>query len=60
MMRSDVVNAVLEKGAEAIVLTDSSKFSHSPYTLGPLERFSRVSPTPDLAPAYKCSLSTPD
>ncbi len=26
MMRSDVVNAVLEKGSEAIVLTDGSKF----------------------------------
>lgn len=43
MMRSDVVNAVLEKGAEVIVLTDSSKFEAiHPYTLGPLERFSRV------------------
>ncbi|MBU5642042.1 DNA-binding transcriptional regulator YciT [Citrobacter sp. S46_ASV_140] len=43
MMRSDVVNAVLEKGAEVIVLTDSSKFDAiHPYTLGPLERFSRV------------------
>lgn len=27
MMRSDVVNAVLEKGSEAIVLTDSSKLA---------------------------------
>lgn len=43
MMRSDVVNAVLEKGAEAIVLTDSSKFGTvHPYTLGPLSRFNRV------------------
>ncbi|EOG8082044.1 DNA-binding transcriptional regulator YciT [Citrobacter sp. CK184] len=43
MMRSDVVNAVLEKGSEAIVLTDSSKFGAvHPYTLGPLTRFSRV------------------
>ena len=34
---------VLEKGAEVIVLTDSSKFEAiHPYTLGPLERFSRV------------------
>lgn len=43
MMRADVVNAVLEKGTEAIVLTDSSKFGVvHPYTLGPMERFSRV------------------
>ena len=43
MMRADVVNAVLEKGSEAIVLTDSSKFGAvHPYTLGPIERFSRV------------------
>ncbi|WP_202303583.1 DNA-binding transcriptional regulator YciT [Dryocola clanedunensis] len=43
MMRADVVNAVLEKGSEAIVLTDSSKFGAThPYTLGPMDRFSRV------------------
>ncbi|SUG47589.1 regulatory protein [Salmonella enterica subsp. arizonae] len=43
MMRSDVVNAVLEKGSEAIVLTDSSKFGCvHPYPLGPLSRFHRV------------------
>ncbi|MCU6666694.1 MAG: DNA-binding transcriptional regulator YciT [Silvania sp.] len=43
MMRSDVVNAVLEKGCEAIILTDSSKFGAvHPYTLGPVDRFSRV------------------
>lgn len=43
MMRSDVVNAVLEKGSEAIVLTDSSKFGAvHPYTLGVGCRFNRV------------------
>ena len=43
MMRSDVVNAVLEKECEAIVLTDSSKFgSVHPYMMGPVNRFSRV------------------
>ncbi len=43
MMRSDVVNAVLEKGNEAIVLTDSSKFGAvHPYTLGMGNRFNRV------------------
>nr|MDK7287628.1 DeoR family transcriptional regulator [Escherichia coli] len=40
---TDVVNAVLEKECEAIVLTDSSKFGavHS-YSIGPGERFNRV------------------
>ncbi|EPF16630.1 MULTISPECIES: DNA-binding transcriptional regulator YciT [Cedecea] len=43
MLRTDVVNSVLEKGSEAIVLTDSSKFGNlHPYTLGPISRFSRV------------------
>lgn len=43
MMRSDVVNAVLEKGCEAVVLTDSTKFGAvHPYTMGPVSRFSRV------------------
>ena len=42
-MRSDVVNAVLEKGNEAIVLTDSSKFGAvHPYTLGVGNCFNRV------------------
>lgn len=43
MMRSDVVNAVLEKGGEAVVLTDSTKFGAvHPYMMGPISRFSRV------------------
>lgn len=43
MMRADVVNAVLEKNCEAIVLTDSSKFGAvHPYPLGPIGRFNRV------------------
>lgn len=43
IMRSDVVNAVLEKGCEAVVLTDSTKFGAvHPYTMGPVSRFSRV------------------
>lgn len=43
MMRADVVNALLEKGSEAIVLTDSSKFGAiHPYTLGPITQFNRV------------------
>ena len=43
MMRADVVNAVLAKNSEAIVLTDSSKFGAvHPYTLGPMAQFTRV------------------
>lgn len=43
MMRADVVNAVLEKGCEAIVLSDSSKFNVvHPYPLGPIGRFNRI------------------
>ena len=43
MMRADIVNAVLEKGSEAIVLTDSSKFGAiHPYPLGPMNKFNRV------------------
>ena len=43
MMRADVVNAVLEKGCEAIILTDSSKFGVvHPYPLGQHHPFNRV------------------
>lgn len=43
MMRADIVNAVLEKGSEAIVLTDSSKFGAThPYPLGPMSHFTRL------------------
>jgi Transcriptional regulators of sugar metabolism len=43
MMRSDVVNAVLEKGGESIVLSDSSKFGAvHPYPLGAPGKFNRV------------------
>ena len=43
MMRADVVNAVLAKNCDAIVLTDSSKFGAvHPYTLGPISQFQRV------------------
>lgn len=43
MMRADVVNAVLEKECEAIVLSDSSKFGVvHPYPLGPTAQFDRV------------------
>ncbi len=43
MMRADVVNAVLDKGCEAIVLSDSSKFGAvHPYPFAPAQKFSRV------------------
>jgi DeoR/GlpR family transcriptional regulator of sugar metabolism len=46
MMRADVVNAVLEKGSEAIVLSDSSKFSAvHPYPLGPMGALTALLPT---------------
>ncbi len=57
MMRSDVVNAVLEKGCEAIVLTDSSKFGvMHPYTLGPQQQFSRIITDDGLAPSSRTLL----
>lgn len=43
MMRADVVSAVLDKGCESIVLSDSSKFGAvHPYPLGPSHKFNRV------------------
>lgn len=43
MMRADVVNAVLEKECEAIVLSDSSKFGVvHPYPFSTSQKFSRV------------------
>ncbi|WP_368743197.1 DNA-binding transcriptional regulator YciT [Enterobacter asburiae] len=57
MMRSDVVNAVLEKECEAIVLTDSSKFGAvHPYTMGPVSRFSRVITDERLSDAHRNKL----
>ena len=57
MMRSDVVNAVLEKECEAIVLTDSSKFGAvHPYTMGPASRFSRVITDDRLSEAHRNKL----
>lgn len=50
MMRADIVNAVLEKGSEAIVLSDSSKFGAiHPYALGSMNQFSRVITDDNLA-----------
>lgn len=57
MMRSDVVNAVLTKECEAIVLTDSSKFGAvHPYTMGPASRFSRVITDERLRDEYRQQL----
>ncbi|WP_318375519.1 DNA-binding transcriptional regulator YciT [Enterobacter sp.] len=58
MMRADVVNAVLEKSCEAIVLTDSSKFGAvHPYTLGPMGRFNRVITDEKLDAAQQAQLT---
>ncbi|KJM78952.1 DNA-binding transcriptional regulator YciT [Enterobacter hormaechei] len=57
MMRSDVVDAVLAKECEAIVLTDSSKFGAvHPYTMGPASRFSRVITDERLRDEYRQQL----
>lgn len=57
MMRSDVVNAVLAKECEAIVLTHSSKFGAvHPYTMGPASRFSRVITDERLRDEYRQQL----
>ena len=57
MMRSDVVNAVLEKGGEVIVLTDSSKFGAvHPYTMGPVSRFNRVITDEGIREAHSIKL----
>jgi len=43
MLRSDVINAVMEKESEKIALTDSSKFGQlHPYPLSPEIPFSRI------------------
>lgn len=57
MMRSDVVNGVLEKGCEIIILTDSSKFGAvHPYTLGPVSKFNRVITDSGLAASNQLAL----
>lgn len=57
MMRADVVNAVLAKNSEAIVLTDSSKFGAvHPYTLGPMTQFVRVITDDGLSGASQLQL----
>lgn len=54
MMRADVVNAVLAKGAENIVLTDSSKFGQvQPNPLQPTQAISRVITDFRLPPAQR-------
>lgn len=57
MMRADVVNAVLEKNSDAIVLTDSSKFGTvHPYALGSLTQFQRVITDDGLSAAIQFQL----
>lgn len=57
MMRADVVNAVLAKKSDAIVLTDSSKFGAvHPYMLGPMAQFTRVITDDGLSDASQLQL----
>ncbi|MEE8728242.1 MAG: DNA-binding transcriptional regulator YciT [Rahnella inusitata] len=58
MLRADIVNAVVAKGAENIVLTDSSKFGQiNLNSLGPVSAFSRVITDEMLAEEYQRELS---
>ncbi|MGA7584642.1 MAG: DNA-binding transcriptional regulator YciT [Rouxiella badensis] len=57
MMRSDVVNAILAKSTETIVLTDSSKFgSIQPYPLSEQYPISRVITDAELPAEYQHKL----
>ncbi|OMQ26943.1 MULTISPECIES: DeoR/GlpR family DNA-binding transcription regulator [Serratia] len=57
MMRADVVNAVLAKGVENIVLTDSSKFGQiQPNPLDPMSQIGRVITDSRLDPDYQQAL----
>ncbi|MNH08608.1 Glucitol operon repressor [compost metagenome] len=54
MMRADVVNAVLAKGVENIVLTDSSKFGQiQPNPLEPMSQIGRVITDSRIANDYQ-------
>ncbi len=58
MMRCDVVNAVLAKDVETIVLSDSSKFgSIQPYPLSTEHQVSRVITDADLPDTYRKKLA---
>lgn len=59
MLRADIVNAVLAKGVENIVLTDSSKFGQiTGHSLGPMRHVSRVITDDQLAVPIKEHLSS--
>ncbi|WP_299996321.1 DNA-binding transcriptional regulator YciT [uncultured Cedecea sp.] len=54
MLRSDVINALMEKEGEKIVLTDSSKFGQvHPYPLSPEIPFSHIITDDGLASEYQ-------
>ncbi|AFJ46726.1 DNA-binding transcriptional regulator YciT [Shimwellia blattae] len=58
MMRAEVVNSVLENGAQGIVLTDSSKFNQlHPYPLGPDSALTRVITDNGLSQALRQQLT---
>ncbi len=58
MMRTDIVNAALQKCSENIVLTDSTKFGViHPHPIGPAHYIHRVITDQQLGPDYQASLS---
>lgn len=58
MLRAEVVNAVLAKGMENIIITDSSKFGDtSSCPLGPVSAINRVITDDGIDPAYRRSLA---
>ncbi|WP_130835837.1 DeoR/GlpR family DNA-binding transcription regulator [[Erwinia] mediterraneensis] len=61
MMRCDVVDAIMAKGAENIALTDASKFGQiHPYPLSPEQRFQRVITDSGLAQRWRDQLQEAD
>ncbi|MCV9878117.1 DeoR/GlpR family DNA-binding transcription regulator [Brenneria izbisi] len=59
MMRCDVIDAVLSKGVETIVLTDSSKFGLiQPYPISTDHQVSRVITDIHLPPAYQDKIAS--
>ncbi|WP_127959319.1 DNA-binding transcriptional regulator YciT [Serratia microhaemolytica] len=57
MMRADIVNALLAKGSENIILTDSSKFGQiQANPLQPISQIQRVITDARLAPDYQHAL----
>jgi DeoR/GlpR family transcriptional regulator of sugar metabolism len=57
MLRTDVIGAVLDKGCESIVLSDSSKFGQiHPYPLSPEKQVNRVITDSELDKSFRQQL----